>query len=101
MKRAFATSCGSNLFLPLMEMIELRKLFKFCSNDPDKWNKRTQGIKINVWGKKVSKNYPRGASILVEIHFIKHQKTFQLSTTHHNCDHYCKQGVDTQRTCGI
>ncbi|KAH9534139.1 hypothetical protein CY35_18G090400 [Sphagnum magellanicum] len=48
MKRAFATSCGSNLFLPLMELIELRKPFKFCSNDPDELSKRTRGIEINV-----------------------------------------------------
>ncbi|KAH9532620.1 hypothetical protein CY35_18G008000 [Sphagnum magellanicum] len=48
MKRAFATSYGSNLFLPLMEVIELRKPFKFCSNDPDELSKRTRGIEINV-----------------------------------------------------
>jgi hypothetical protein len=48
MKRAVATNCGSNLFLPLMEVIELCKPFKFCSNDPDELSKRTQGIKINV-----------------------------------------------------
>jgi GTPase SAR1 family protein len=48
MKRAFASGCGPNLFLPLMEVIELRKPFKFCSNDPDEWRKRTRGIKINV-----------------------------------------------------
>jgi GTPase SAR1 family protein len=48
MKRAFASGCGPNLFLPLMELIELRKPFKFCSNDPDEWSKRTRGIKINV-----------------------------------------------------
>ncbi|KAH9570460.1 hypothetical protein CY35_02G041800 [Sphagnum magellanicum] len=40
-KRAFAIGYGSNLFLPLMEVIELRKPFNFCSNDPDKWSKRT------------------------------------------------------------
>ncbi|CAM6015569.1 unnamed protein product [Sphagnum balticum] len=48
MKRAFASGCGPNLFLPLMEVIELRKPFKFCSNDPDEWSKRTRGIEINV-----------------------------------------------------
>jgi GTPase SAR1 family protein len=48
MKRAFANGCGPNLFLPLMEVIELRKPFKFCSNDPDEWSKRTRGIEINV-----------------------------------------------------
>ncbi|KAH9532570.1 hypothetical protein CY35_18G004900 [Sphagnum magellanicum] len=48
MKRAFASGCGPNLFLPLMEVIELRKPFKFCSNDPDEWRKRTRGIEINV-----------------------------------------------------
>jgi hypothetical protein len=48
MKRAFATGCGSNLFLPLVEVIELRKPFKFCSNDPDELSKRTRGIEINV-----------------------------------------------------
>jgi hypothetical protein len=48
MKRAFASGCGPNLFLPLMEMIELRKPFKFCSNDLDEWSKRTRGIEINV-----------------------------------------------------
>jgi GTPase SAR1 family protein len=31
-----------------MEVIELRKPFKFYSNDPDELSKRTQGIKINV-----------------------------------------------------
>ncbi|CAM6015571.1 unnamed protein product, partial [Sphagnum balticum] len=48
MKRAFPTGCGSNLFLPLMEVIELRKPFKFCSNDPNELSKRTRGIEINV-----------------------------------------------------
>ncbi len=48
MKRAFATSCRSNLFLPLMEVIKLCKPFKFCSNDPDELSKRTRGIEINV-----------------------------------------------------
>jgi hypothetical protein len=48
MKRAFASGCGPNLFVPLMEVIELRKPFKFCSNDPDEWSKRTRGIEINV-----------------------------------------------------
>jgi hypothetical protein len=48
MKRAFASGCGPNLFLPLMEAIELHKPFKFCSNDPKEWSKRTRGIKINV-----------------------------------------------------
>jgi hypothetical protein len=48
MKRAFAIGCGSNLFLPLMKVIELCKPFKFCSNDPNEWSKRTRGIKINV-----------------------------------------------------
>jgi GTPase SAR1 family protein len=48
MKRAFASGCGPNLFLPLMEVIQLRKPFKFCSNDPDEWSKRTRGIEINV-----------------------------------------------------
>ncbi|CAK9265733.1 unnamed protein product [Sphagnum jensenii] len=48
MKRAFASGCGPNLFLPLMEVIELRKPLKFCSNDPDEWSKRTRGIDINV-----------------------------------------------------
>ncbi|CAM6039910.1 unnamed protein product [Sphagnum compactum] len=48
MKRAFASGCGPNLFLPLIEVIELRKPFKFCSNDPDEWSKRTRGIEINV-----------------------------------------------------
>jgi hypothetical protein len=48
MKRAFASGCGPNLFLPLMEVIELRKPFKFCSNDPNEWSKRTRGIEINV-----------------------------------------------------
>jgi hypothetical protein len=48
MKRAFASGCGPNLFLPLMEVIELRKPFKFCSNDPNEWRKRTRGIDINV-----------------------------------------------------
>jgi GTPase SAR1 family protein len=31
-----------------MEVIELRKPFKFCSNDPDELSKRTRGIEINV-----------------------------------------------------
>jgi hypothetical protein len=48
MKRAFTTGCGPNLFLPLMEVIELRKPFKFCSNDPNEWSKKTRGIEINV-----------------------------------------------------
>ncbi|CAM6061165.1 unnamed protein product [Sphagnum tenellum] len=48
MKRAFASGCAPNLFLPLMEVIELRKPFKFCSNDPEEWSKRTRGIEINV-----------------------------------------------------
>ncbi|KAH9532569.1 hypothetical protein CY35_18G004800 [Sphagnum magellanicum] len=48
MKRAFASGCGPNLFLPLMELIELHKPFKFCSNDLDEWRKRTRGIEINV-----------------------------------------------------
>jgi GTPase SAR1 family protein len=48
MKRAFASGCGPNLFLPLMEVIELRKPFKFCSNDLDEQSKRTRGIEINV-----------------------------------------------------
>ncbi|CAM6015575.1 unnamed protein product [Sphagnum balticum] len=48
MKRAFASGCGPNLFFPLMEVIEVRKPFKFCSNDPDEWSKRTRGIEINV-----------------------------------------------------
>jgi hypothetical protein len=48
MKRAFASGCGPNLFLPLMEVIELCKPFKFCYNDPNELSKRTQGIEINV-----------------------------------------------------
>jgi GTPase SAR1 family protein len=48
MKRAFASGCGPNLFLPLLEVIELRKPFKFCSNDVDERSKRTRGIEINV-----------------------------------------------------
>jgi hypothetical protein len=48
MKRAFASGCVPTLFLPLLEVIELRKPFKFCSIDPDEWNKRTRGIEINV-----------------------------------------------------
>jgi hypothetical protein len=48
MKRAIASGCGQNLFLPLLEVMELHKPFKFCCNDPDEWNKRTRGIKINV-----------------------------------------------------
>jgi GTPase SAR1 family protein len=48
MKRAFASGCGPNLFLPLMEVIEVRKPFNFCSNDLDEWSRRTQGIEINV-----------------------------------------------------
>jgi len=48
MKRAFASGCGPNLFLPLMEVIELHKPFKFCSSDLDEWKKRTRGIEINV-----------------------------------------------------
>jgi len=42
MKKAFASGSRPNLFLPL------RKPFKFSSNDPNKWSKRTRGIKINV-----------------------------------------------------
>jgi hypothetical protein len=48
MKRAFASGCGPTLFLPLMEVIELRKPFKFCSNDPNKLSKNTQGKENNV-----------------------------------------------------
>jgi GTPase SAR1 family protein len=48
MKRAFASGCGPNLFLQLLEVIELCKPFKFCSNDPNERSKRTRGIKINV-----------------------------------------------------
>jgi len=48
MKRAFAIGCASNLFFPLMEVFELRKPFKFCSNDLGELSKRTQGININV-----------------------------------------------------
>jgi hypothetical protein len=39
MKRAFASGSRPNL---------LRNPFKFSSNDPNKWSKRTRGIKINV-----------------------------------------------------
>jgi hypothetical protein len=42
MKRAFASGSRPNLFGPL------HKLFKFSSNDPKKWSKRTRGIEINV-----------------------------------------------------
>jgi hypothetical protein len=41
MKRAFASGYGPDLFFPLMEVIKMRKPFKFCSNDPNEWNKRT------------------------------------------------------------
>jgi hypothetical protein len=48
-KRAFVSGCGPNLFLPLMEAIELCKPFKFCYNDPNELSKRTRGIEINVF----------------------------------------------------
>jgi len=35
-------------FIPLVEIIELRKPFKCCFNDPNEWDKRTRGIDIKV-----------------------------------------------------
>jgi GTPase SAR1 family protein len=35
-------------FIPLVEIIELRKPFKCCFNDPNEWDKRTRGINIKV-----------------------------------------------------
>jgi GTPase SAR1 family protein len=35
-------------FIPLVEIIELRKPFKCCFSDPNEWDKRTRGINIKV-----------------------------------------------------
>ncbi|CAM6056760.1 unnamed protein product [Sphagnum tenellum] len=51
LRRSMARSIEKGVrahFIPLVEIIELRKPFKCCFNDPNKWDKRTRGINIKV-----------------------------------------------------
>jgi GTPase SAR1 family protein len=51
LRRSMARSLEKGVdahFIPLVEIIELRKPFKCCFNDPDEWDKRTRGINIKV-----------------------------------------------------
>ncbi|KAH9567141.1 hypothetical protein CY35_03G015600 [Sphagnum magellanicum] len=47
MARSFEKGVKSH-FIPLVEIIELRKPIKCCFNDPNEWDKRTRGINIKV-----------------------------------------------------
>ncbi|CAM6055656.1 unnamed protein product [Sphagnum tenellum] len=47
MARSLEKGVGAH-FIPLVEIIELRKPFKCCFNDPNEWDKRTRGIDIKV-----------------------------------------------------
>ncbi len=47
MARSLETGFKAHLF-PLVEIIELKKPFKGCFNDPNEWDKRTRGIEIKV-----------------------------------------------------
>ncbi|KAH9567131.1 hypothetical protein CY35_03G015000 [Sphagnum magellanicum] len=47
MARSLEKGVGAHL-IPLVEIIELRKPFKCCFNDPNEWDKRTRGINIKV-----------------------------------------------------
>ncbi|CAM6049456.1 unnamed protein product [Sphagnum compactum] len=51
LRRSMARSLEKGVkshFIPLVEIIELRKPFKCCFNDPNEWDKRTRGINIKV-----------------------------------------------------
>jgi hypothetical protein len=50
MVRSFVKRFQVKMFIPLVEVVELRKPFKvFCfNNDPNEMAKRTRGIQINV-----------------------------------------------------
>ncbi len=51
LRRSMARSLEKGIrshFIPLVEIIELRKPFKCCFNDPNEWDKRTRGINIKV-----------------------------------------------------
>ncbi|CAM6032727.1 unnamed protein product [Sphagnum compactum] len=51
LRRSMARSLEKGIkshFIPLVEIIELRKTFKCCFNDPNEWDKRTRGINIKV-----------------------------------------------------
>jgi GTPase SAR1 family protein len=47
MARSLEKGVGAHL-IPLVEIIELRKPFKCCFNDPNEWHKRTRGINIKI-----------------------------------------------------
>ncbi len=46
MVKSFAKSVGTKLFNALIDVVEIWK--PSCLNDPNEWNKRTQGIKIKT-----------------------------------------------------
>jgi hypothetical protein len=51
LRRSMARSLEKGVkshFIPLVEIIELRKPIKCCFNDPNEWDKRTRGINIKV-----------------------------------------------------
>jgi GTPase SAR1 family protein len=47
MARSLEKGVNAHL-IPLLEIMELQKPFKCCFNDLNEWDKRTQGINIEV-----------------------------------------------------